>query len=131
VNVPDKLEFGHEKVRQALWYDEVRYQENPGEPHVSPKLVFFSNCKNHIRYMIKYQNVSPTDPSKIQSQNHNERVDDRWKDFPDLVRYAVTFISAFPYESLKPKLKKNFRGEYRKLDKEREQVPFKGVKTRV
>lgn len=92
VNVTDKIEYGHEEVRRFLYYEREKWLKFPGEPMYQARLLFFATCKNHINYMIKYGTKKVKDPSKPIS----EKADEKWKDYPDIVRYAV--VTFRPYE---------------------------------
>jgi hypothetical protein len=79
----DALEAGHLAVREWLYYDKA----DSGEIIVQPKLMFCDNCQNHIIGMLRYSRKDVVTPSG----DEKDRVapQDKWKDFPDLVRYGV------------------------------------------
>ena len=79
----DALEAGHLAVREWLYYDKAE----SGEIIVQPKLMFCDNCQNHITGMLRYSRKDVTTPSG--DEKDNVAPQDKWKDFPDLVRYGV------------------------------------------
>lgn len=91
VNVNDDIAFGHEKVRQFLYYDEVKFELYPEEPMYHPQLMFFNTCRNHIVFMTKYSTKVHKDMEKAVS----EIAEEKWKDFADLVRYGVVTFREF------------------------------------
>lgn len=96
VNITDNLAYGHEKVRQFLYYDRDKWEMNKEDPLYQPRLLFFNTCRNHAVFMRKYSMKQNKDPSQALS----EQVDKKWKDFADLVRYAVVVFRGF--EVIKP-----------------------------
>ena len=92
-NLTDKLEYGHEMVRQFLHYDEERMQLYPDNPQYQPIMLFFDVCENHINYMIRYATIIPKDLSKP----FGEKIDEKYKDFPDLVRYKAVIYKPYSY----------------------------------
>ena len=91
VNVSDNVQYGHERVRQMLWYDQQRFEQFPDDPMYQSSLLFFNTCRNHINFMVKYTTKTQKDMSKAIS----ETVDGKWKDFADLVRYACVVFKPF------------------------------------
>jgi len=109
VNVTDKLDYGHEKTRQFLYYDRAQWEQFPDEPMNQPRLTIFRSCRNHRTYMRKYGTKVNKDPSKAIS----EIVDQKWKDFADLVRYfCVTFR---PYDYYRSQLTGRGDNEWEKI----------------
>jgi hypothetical protein len=100
-NVIDNLDFGHEKVRQALYFDKEKFLAYPDEPMYRPKFVFFGSCRNHIKYMQNYTLRKWRDPSKAMPT----KVDEAWKDFADIVRYfCVKMESGWNFSTLKAQM---------------------------
>lgn len=76
----DALEAGHLEVRKAL-----HWAKKDGQYVVRPQIVFVEECKNHINGLTRYsrKDIMGADgdiKDKVGPQ-------DKWKDFPDLVRY--------------------------------------------
>lgn len=100
----DALEAGHLKVREFLHW---KKHDETGEIVVQPKIFFASNCSNHLTGMSRYSrkdiNAGDGDvKDKVAPQ-------DKWKDFPDLVRY---FSMANPrwieHKEFNPKAQKTY-----------------------
>jgi phage terminase large subunit-like protein len=80
--VNDDLEYGHRIVEEMLYYDEMLYQQNPGDPLARPKLLFTEKCPNLSRHTHRYG-------WKVnQAGSMTNRVSPRFKGGADLVRYA-------------------------------------------
>lgn len=76
----DALEAGHLKVREVL-----HWVKKDGQFVVYPKFLLTDNCKNHINGLTRYsrKDIMGADgdvKDKVAPQQ-------KWKDFPDLVRY--------------------------------------------
>jgi phage terminase large subunit-like protein len=93
VQVTDDLTYGHEKVRKMLWFDREKHLEEPDEPMYKPKMFFFETCGNCINFMIKYSSALPKDLSKA----FKEGVEEKFKDFCDVIRYAAVTYRPFDY----------------------------------
>ena len=89
---------GHNKVRSVLYCD----PEKPIDTTNKPKLFICDNCINHIYQMLHYTHANHRDPEK----SVKEQVEDKFKDFPDLIRYLVmenpTYIKEEELEEAKP-----------------------------
>jgi hypothetical protein len=98
-NVIDKIETGHELVRQAIWCDREKLERFPNEPMYRPRLTVFETCQNLYTYMMKYTRKAWRDPSKPMPT----KLDEAWKDYADLVRYFVMKMSmgGLNYHALK------------------------------
>jgi hypothetical protein len=90
LQVNDKIEYGHEMVRQFLSYDKGMFELYNGDPLYQPRLLFFDTCHNHINYVTKYATKTSKDPGRVLVTP-----DDKWKDFCDLIRYAVVTFKPF------------------------------------
>lgn len=90
-NITDSLALGHNKVREFLDIDITKWMENPQDKSNQPKIFFFDTCVNCINFMEKYSTCVPDDLSKA----FKEKVDEKYKDFPDVVRYAVMTFKPF------------------------------------
>ena len=77
----DAIEAGHLAVREWLYYERA---EN-GEVVVQPKLFFCDNCPNSIMGMLRYSRKEVTTPSGDEKDRVGPQ--EKWKDFPDDVRY--------------------------------------------
>jgi len=87
--VADSLDLGHRLVNTWLWYDKVIYQSNPADPRALPKLTIDESCRNCHIAMQHYGTKIVTDPTKATS----ETVDEKYKDFADLIRYLIVVVS--------------------------------------
>lgn len=65
----------------------------PGDPTYQPQLLIFDTCPNCVNYMIRYSTKIPKDLSKA----FTEGVDQKFKDFPDLIRYAAVTFKPYSY----------------------------------
>jgi hypothetical protein len=109
LHVNSNIEYGHEKVRRMLWYDRSKYIKFPGDPAYQPHLLFFSTCRNHIKFVRNYGTKPIKDPSK----DFNETPEKKWKCFSDIVRYAaVTFKS---FEIIKGSMDKTKSSEWEQI----------------
>lgn len=72
---------GHDRVKQYLKYD----RKKPIDSVNKPKLYVKSNCKNHLYGFLHYTYGDFRDKEK----NLQEKPEEKYKDFMDLVRYVV------------------------------------------
>ena len=79
----DPVAAGHLAVREWLYYD----TDDSGEVIVQPKLLFCDNCSNSILGMLRYSYKDATTPSGDEKDQVGPQ--EKWKDFPDVVRYFV------------------------------------------
>lgn len=98
----DSLQAGHLKVRELLHYERAK---NSDEIVVQPKLMFTEDVPNTVKGMFRYSwkdivTASGDEKDKVQPQ-------DKYKDFPDCVRYGCMSDLAYDDGSLKdPETKK-------------------------
>lgn len=83
----DDLEVGHDRVRELLWYDNSKPCQFPN----IPKLRFFSTCQNLIAAMSKYAEKRDS----YAGASLSARLDQKYKDFADLVRYLAVSMQPF------------------------------------
>jgi hypothetical protein len=83
--ITDNLAMGHSEVMKLLHYDRDKFSADKEDPAGHPSIFFFESCVNCINFMSKYTSTVPKDLSSA----FKETVDQHWKDFPDLVRYAA------------------------------------------
>jgi hypothetical protein len=96
VNVTDSLEYGHAEVRRFLYYERDKWALFKDDPLYQPRAMFFDTCKNHITFIVKYGTKKVKDPEAPIS----EKVNQKWKDYPDIFRYAV--VTFQPFEATDP-----------------------------
>lgn len=82
--VDDGIERGHLAVKQTLRY----LKDKPISSINKPKLFFLERCWNTIFGMEHYQ---WDEFVKAESKGFKEKPKQRYKDFPDLVRYTIMF----------------------------------------
>lgn len=93
-NVNDDVTLGHLAVQGKLLWDRTK----PISSTNLPKLFFFrENCSECIKYMLMYSWDEYKGSSK-DSKGQKETPQDRYKDFPDVVRYLVMAKPGF-YDS--------------------------------
>lgn len=85
VFINDKLELGHRKVAECLWYNREQWLAHPEDPKNRPILQFMENCRNLIRAMQKYGYKAQRDPTMALTS----QLDQKYKDPADVVRYAA------------------------------------------
>jgi phage terminase large subunit-like protein len=73
---------GHDKVKQLLRYD----TKQPISSTNRPKLYVLDTCKNHIYGFLHYTYGNYKDPDK----GGLEKVEEKYKDFMDCIRYMVS-----------------------------------------
>lgn len=78
---------GHNAVKEMLRYDRTKPLSNINKP----KLYVCDNCTNHIYQFLHYSYADYRDIEKALK----EQVDNKYKDFMDLVRYVVCEIKGF------------------------------------
>jgi hypothetical protein len=117
-NVIDNLDYGHELVRQALYFDKEKFMQFPGEPMYRPRLMFFSTCRNHKVFMQKYTMQKWKDPSKPMPT----KIDQVWKDFPDLVRYLIVKMQEWSFYRLKEEVNGS-GGDWQRIKESRRPSP--------
>ena len=78
------IEVGHMEVRKWLDWEE----NDQGEIVQQPMVFILENCINTINFMSKYSRGSPETPSG--DVKHIAKIIEKWKDFPDNVRYMCT-----------------------------------------
>lgn len=82
----DDLDAGHKRVQQMLYYD----KEKEVDEFNSPRMYFFSSCRNSISAMRKYSWKSDSTGSAT------NRIDQTYKDFADCTRYFA--VSMRPWQ---------------------------------
>ena len=99
---PDmSIEAGHMEVRH--WLD---WEERDNEIIKQPKMFVLDHCINTIDFMSKYSRGDPETPSG--DIKHTAKILEKWKDFPDCVRYFATSNPHY-IEPYKPKPDDNRR----------------------
>ncbi len=96
-NVDDDLDRGHKKIQEYLYFNREKW-ENLGELSIDnqPKIFFFKDrCRQTIQSMNKYAFKM----GKDQGQNLTSRIEQKYKDPVDTVRYRL--VSAKPYSNPK------------------------------
>jgi phage terminase large subunit-like protein len=78
---------GHNAVKELLRYDKSKPLSNTNKP----KLYVCDNCTNHIYQFLHYSYADYKDPEKALK----EKVDEKYKDFMDLVRYLVCELKSY------------------------------------
>jgi len=98
----DAIEAGHLEVRSWLYYDRA----DSGEIVVQPKLMFCDTCTNHIMGMLRYSRKDVT----TASGDEKDRVgpQEKWKDFPDCIRYGVMSKLRYIEPYKEPEFKKAY-----------------------
>lgn len=79
--ISDDLEYGHRIVEEMLYYDQLLYHQNPGDPLARPRLLFTEKTPNLSRHCHRYG-------YKSRDGNMTNRVSLRYKGGADIVRYA-------------------------------------------
>lgn len=117
LNVTDAHEIGHEAVRKKLWYDEGRFLADPLDVNNRPELLIYKTCTNCTNQMMRYSMEIPKDISAA----FKERVSEKHKDFPDIIRYAcVTFRS---YIYWKEQMGRTGSSDWRRVAESRKPKP--------
>lgn len=83
----DNLQVGHEKVSELLYFN----HEKPVDVWNAPRLQVFEQCENVITALKNYalkKNASP-------SGSLSSRLDQKYKDFADLIRYFAVKMKPF------------------------------------
>jgi hypothetical protein len=91
--VNDSLDLGHKLVQKWLWYDKIQYQRDPHDLRNQPLLSITDNCRNCLVSIQHYATKVVSDPTKPVSQV----IDEKYKDFCDLIRYLVVVVSTRSY----------------------------------
>jgi hypothetical protein len=89
--VSDDIEMGERKISEFLWYDPVRYKQNPEAPENLPRLLILSRCYNIITHVGLYSRKRVKDPTKGLS----ERTEQKYACVVACVRYAVMSFEPF------------------------------------
>lgn len=80
IDVSDDIVAGHLKVREYLKYDNLR--------GIKPKLFFFNTLKNFI-YGMEHYTWDDYKGKIADDKDLKQKPKDKFKDFPDLVRYGL------------------------------------------
>lgn len=80
----DSLEAGHLEVRKLLAY---KRNEETKQITMAPGLMFVDTCHNTIRGMLKYSRKDVVSGDGDEKDKVGPK--EKWKDFPDCVRYAA------------------------------------------
>jgi hypothetical protein len=83
IDVVDDLTAGHAKVNEYLYYDEMRFEVNPNDVSALPRLFVKKDCRNTVRALERYAFKK----GRKQGSSVTENVNQKFKDFADLVRY--------------------------------------------
>ncbi len=95
LEVPDDLNMGHKEVMKLLYFNEELYKQDPMALHALPSLQILESCRNTWTALMKYGWNGNKNPMAAPS----ECVDQRFKDFADLVRYLAVMKLSFSYLS--------------------------------
>ena len=97
-DINDSLEDGHLRVQELLTYD----RERPISTDNQPGLLVAETCQNTIRGFLNYvwQEWSSTKIGYSKSPNPKPR--ERFKHFPDVVRYLAVFTADAAIQSATP-----------------------------
>jgi hypothetical protein len=96
-NVSDDLDIGHREVLRWLYYDELRYAADPNNTVVLPKLFIVKKCVNVVNALRGY---SFKMSGRKGATAVSEKVDAKYKDGADVVRYLVMWASRKSFETL-------------------------------
>jgi len=97
IGVNDDLEYGHELVNQALYYDPALRKQDSTDPAAQPGISFYDRCVNTCRAMSNYKRKTARDLTKPIS----ELVDKKFACFASLVRYLVVWHQNHRFQEAK------------------------------
>lgn len=96
LGVNDNFELGVERVNEYLWYDQVINKLHPEDPAGRPRLTVANVCVNTCRGLKNFtRKISRDRTAPIKGT-----IDEKYKDFPDIIRYLVMWHKGHSFEEL-------------------------------
>jgi hypothetical protein len=126
--VRDNLEFGHQQIHSALYFDKRVAKTDPSDILAQPGMDFTSNCENLINSCKFYGRKARKDVTTAV----NESIDKKYKDGMDIIRYGTVFTSGKTFDELCG-LKSIEGDDYSRIRKSREDYdgPYEIPKERL
>jgi hypothetical protein len=98
--VSDDIDLGHRKVSEYLYFDRARHIINNNDPLGIPHILIAERGENINRALSRYSMKSVRDPTVAIS----EKINQKFKDAADVVRYLCMWHAGHPYHGLKTRL---------------------------
>jgi hypothetical protein len=102
IEVNDSIDVGHEEVSRYLHYNTAIAEVNPNDPAAWPRILVCDRCVNTKRALQNYAYKMHRDKSKPVSEGINEK----FKDFADVVRYLVMWHKTNPFSESRVDVKR-------------------------